>query len=99
MKPGFTLGMTDQQIIDAYAAAARVIHLYLAEFCDETLTMDQMIANASRRAVLALSAERSARERAERAFYNLQIGERDGEFTPRASEGSPSSPAALETEI
>lgn len=36
--------------LDAYAATARVIHLHLREFCDESLTFDEMIADASRKA-------------------------------------------------
>lgn len=38
------------KIVDDYAAAARVIGLHLAEFNDETLSYDQMIAESSRRA-------------------------------------------------
>jgi hypothetical protein len=36
--------------VQKYAAAARVIHLHLKEFCDETLPYDQMIAKAARMA-------------------------------------------------
>lgn len=36
--------------IETYEEAARVISLYLKEFCDESLTYPEMIAEASRRA-------------------------------------------------
>lgn len=37
-----------------YPAAARVVHLHLSEFCDESLPFADMIADASRRAAAAL---------------------------------------------
>jgi len=41
--------MTKEKI-ETYPEAARVIHLWLAEFCDENRTYPDMIAEASRRA-------------------------------------------------
>jgi hypothetical protein len=57
--------LTAAEIVDRYAAAARVIALYLGEFCDESLPYDEMIADAARKAAAALTAERQAREQAE----------------------------------
>lgn len=42
-------------VVDAYATAARVIALHLREFCDESLTCDQMIAEAARQEAKALA--------------------------------------------
>lgn len=36
--------------IETYDKAARVVHLYLKEFCDENRTYPDMIAEAARRA-------------------------------------------------
>lgn len=44
-----------------YPACARVIALYLDEFCDETLPYPGMIAEAARRARAALNSERAAK--------------------------------------
>ena len=38
-----------KKIRDDYATSARAIHLYLKEFCDETLPYPEMIADAVRR--------------------------------------------------
>ena len=51
------------QTRDDYATAARAISLWLKEFCDNSLTYDQMIADAARKAANALSESRE-RERA-----------------------------------
>jgi len=45
-----------------YPACARAIALHLAEFCDETLPYPGMIAEAARRARLALNSERAAKK-------------------------------------
>lgn len=50
----------------AYAAAARVIALWLKEFCDEKLPYDEMVAEASRRAAKEIEVLRAAIGAAER---------------------------------
>ena len=45
-----------EKTIDDYAESARVIALYLSEFCDRTLPYDKMIADAARKASEALKA-------------------------------------------
>lgn len=39
-----------RETVDKYATAARVIALHLKPFCDESLTYDEMIADAARKA-------------------------------------------------
>ena len=51
-----------EEIVKKYATAARVIALYLKEYCDPALTYDEMIAEASRRADSQLSALREDSE-------------------------------------
>ena len=41
----------EHETIEDYERAAKVIHLYLLDFCDENLPVDKMIAEASRRAL------------------------------------------------
>jgi hypothetical protein len=55
-----------QKVRDAYATAARVIHLHLVEFCDESLPFDEMIADAARKAAAQLSTLTQARDEATR---------------------------------
>lgn len=43
------------KIIDSYATAARVIHLHLKDYCNEDLSYDEMIADASRLAATEIS--------------------------------------------
>lgn len=54
--------LTAQTNVEAYAAAARVIHLHLRAFCDESLPFDEMIAEASRKAALCIEQERHQAE-------------------------------------
>ena len=64
------------QIRDNYAAAARVIALYLDDYCDRSLPYDQMIAAASRNVeayVSRLTAERDEwKRRAEAAVRDME---------------------------
>ena len=57
-----------------YATAARVIHLYLADFCDESLPFVEMIAEAARKAAPVI---RDERIRAEAAEAKLRECEKD----------------------
>ena len=43
------------KIRDGYASAARTIHLWIKDFCDESLPYDEMIADATRKAADALT--------------------------------------------
>jgi hypothetical protein len=61
------------QTRDDYATAASAISLWLKEFCDNSLTYDQMIADAARKAANALSESRE-RERAAIAGRLVLIG-------------------------
>jgi hypothetical protein len=60
-----------EEIVKKYATAARVIALYLKEFCDTTLTYDEMIAEASRRADSQLSALREENDIQRQSIQNL----------------------------
>jgi hypothetical protein len=42
-------------LVSEYAAAARVIHLHLGEFCDETKAYPEMVADAARKAAAAIA--------------------------------------------
>ncbi len=56
-------------IVKGYATAARVIGLFLKEFCDESLPYDEMIAESSRRAAKELEITRQALELAAEELY------------------------------
>jgi hypothetical protein len=68
--------LTDAEIRDRYATAARVIGLHLREFCDDSLPYDQMISDAARKCAAALAVERQAREQAEQELAAMRV-ERD----------------------
>lgn len=59
-----------------YPEAARVIALYLEEFCDQELRYPDMIADAARKAAASLQSERLARETAEQrlALALMELG-------------------------
>lgn len=50
-----------KDVVDKYAAAARVVSLYLREFCDKSLPYDEMIADAARKAEAVFTRVRAER--------------------------------------
>ncbi len=54
--------LTHPFILVGYRTAARLLEIHLGEFCDESLSMPDMIADASRKAAAALSSSRRALE-------------------------------------
>jgi uncharacterized small protein (DUF1192 family) len=53
-----------QQIVDKYASSARVIALYLKDFCNDTLPYDEMISDAARKAEAELEQVKADRDAA-----------------------------------
>ena len=70
-----------RETVDKYAVAARVIALHLKPFCDKSLTYDEMIADASRKASAELEQTKAERDAAIEAANGLDkmIGRAWGE--------------------
>jgi hypothetical protein len=70
-----------EEIVDAYATSARVIALYLREFCDGSLPYAEMIAEAAKKAderIQQLTKERNIANE-ELKLYGYEIDRLNGE--------------------
>jgi len=63
--------------IETYAEAARVIHLWLEEFCDEKRSYPDMIAEAARRAREEIDRLRHLTSRSSRAAIATELSRCD----------------------
>lgn len=58
-----------RETVDKYAVAASVIALHLKPFCDKSLTYDEMIADASRKASAELEQTKAERDAAIKTIF------------------------------
>lgn len=61
------------QAVSKYATAARVIHLHLKEFCDESMSYDEMISDASRNASAEIQRLKTELSNAKRAAVGQEV--------------------------